>query len=149
MPRGSFLGFDWSKNVYKKTNLFMDVEHYFSDDWKLTGKLNHVKNNADTRYGYIGSSATSFGGLSTRGQRLPTNWQNRFVNEGKQIGVQVNLNGTYSLLGRKHDFFSGYTYSYESTDADRRQFNIAGQFDPFTFGGQGLSEPNWNQGSGY
>ena len=149
MPRGSFLGFDWSKNVYKKTNLFMDVEHYFSDDWKLTGKLNHVKNNADTRYGYIGSSATGLGGLSTRGQRLPTNWQNRFVNEGEQIGVQVNLNGTYSLLGRKHDFFSGYTYSYESTDADRRQFNIAGQFDPFTFGGQGLPEPNWNQGSGY
>ena len=35
LPRGAFMGFDWNRDVFKKANVFMDVEHYFS----ATGSL--------------------------------------------------------------------------------------------------------------
>ena len=148
LPRGAFMGFDWNRDVFKKANVFMDVEHYFSDDWKLAAKLNYIKNDSDARYGYIYNGANSYSGL-TRGGLLAANWQNRFVNAGKQIGFQANLNGSYWLLGRKHELFAGYTYSYESAESDRRQFKPTGQFDPFAFNGSGLPEPNWDSGASY
>ncbi|MGP1516971.1 MAG: TonB-dependent siderophore receptor [Ottowia sp.] len=148
LPRRAYMGFDWNRDVFKKFNVFGEVEHMLGGDWRLSGKLNYIKNDADTRFGYIGSSAANFAGL-TRGDLLAPNWQSRYANEGEQIGAQLNLSGSYSLLGRQHDLFAGYTYSYENSESDRRQFNLPGRFDPFTFGGAGLAEPNWFQGRDY
>ena len=148
LPRDAYMGFDWNREVLKKANVFAELEHQLSDNWRISGKVNYIRSETDSKFGYIGNSSNNFAGLKP-GDLLPTNWQSSYVNKGEQFGLQANVNGRYSLLGREHDFFAGYTYSYEDSTSDRRQFNLPGRFDPFTFGGRGLAEPNWGQGSNY
>ena len=73
LSRRAYMGFDWNRDVFKKFNVFGEVEHMLGGDWRLSGKLNYIKNDADTRFGYIGSGASNFACL-TRGDLLPTNW---------------------------------------------------------------------------
>ncbi|HFC8537595.1 TPA: hypothetical protein ACFP4Y_001977 [Neisseria bacilliformis] len=63
LPRDTYLGFNWNRARFKKFNAFAEVEHQFNDDWKLTGRLNYIKNKSDSRFGAITNLSTSYAGL--------------------------------------------------------------------------------------
>lgn len=148
LPRRAYLGTDWTRATFKKANVFADLEHYFSDDWKITNKINWISSKSDSKTGFIYNGNNSYAGLPAGGTLSPS-LPSSYVNDGKQASFQSTLTGKYEVLGRKHDLFAGYTYSYEDSTSERRQFNASGNFDPFTFQGNEIAEPNWGQGSNY
>lgn len=107
--RDTFLSYDWSRNHARKINLFAEVEHYFSDDWKLTGTLNYNNNHSLKRNGGIYNGSTAYAGWIPGGT-LPSGWLGRYDCNEKQFTIKTNLNSKYCLWGREHDAFFGYTY---------------------------------------
>ena len=146
LPRDTFLSYDWSRNRARKINLFAEVEHHFSDDWKLTGTLNYNNNHSLKRNGGIYSGATSYAGWTTGGV-LPSGWLGRYDRNEKQFTIKTNLNGKYRLLGQEHDVFFGYTYNHKSSGGERRQFRHLRSYDPSSFRGNEVAEPNWYAGT--
>ena len=142
LSRDTYLGMDWNNLRQKKTNLFAEWEHYFNDDWKLNAKANYLRNQSDRKTGYIGSSSTAYTGLSY-GDLLTHNGSLRYKNENKQYNFELKLNGKYQLLGRSHDLFAGYSYTYQRSHSHRRDFASSTQLDPYTFDGTGIAEPDW------
>ncbi|UOP00782.1 TonB-dependent siderophore receptor [Kingella potus] len=143
LPRDTYLGFNWNEARFKKFNAFAEVEHHFNDDWKLTGRLNYIKNKSDSRFGAITNLSTSYQGLSPGGTLAVNNLQN-YKNKGYQFSGGLNLNGKYQLFGQSHDLFAGYTYSNENTDTLWRRIRNSTRYDPFTFQGNEVPSPNWD-----
>lgn len=143
LTRDTYLGYDWTKAVFSKFNIFGEAEHHFNNDWKLTAKINHIANHSDSKLGAIYNSSTTYTGIS-RGDTLKTQNLQHYDNHGKQTAVQFNLNGNYHLFGRNHQLFTGYTYSREKTDTTWQRIRNSDAFDPYTFQGNELAEPVWS-----
>ena len=141
-PADTFLGLNWNRSVFTKKNVFAEVEHYFSDDWKLNTKINHIDSDSESRFGAIYNASASYRGLPPGGVLAINNLQN-YVNDGKQTAFQTNLNGKYNALGRSHDLFATYTYSHEKSHTRWRRVRNSTAFNPFTFTGNEVAEPNW------
>ena len=80
-----------------------------------------------------------------------------------QYGFKLDLSGKYSLLGRSHDFYTGYTYNNENIQSDYleifdRNYRVktsnpgAGvceaipfQMSPLGMTGKELAEPDWDK----
>ena len=43
LPKETYLGLDWTKSHYNKTNLFAELEHYFNDEWRIVAKANYLR----------------------------------------------------------------------------------------------------------
>ncbi|AUI65137.1 MULTISPECIES: TonB-dependent siderophore receptor [Glaesserella] len=143
LDRDTYLGFNWNREKSRKFNLFAEFETFFNDDWKLNNKVSYTKSYNTDQFGFVANAGTSYTGL-VRGNTINTNNLQRYDNTGDQIAFQSNLTGKYSLLGRKHDLFLGYTYNREENDSRWRRVRNSTAFDPFTFTGSEIAEPNWN-----
>lgn len=86
LPYDTYLGYNWSKAVFKKTNLFADYETFLTETWKLTAKINYIKNRSDSKTGQIYNGSSSYKGLEPGGT-LKGSWLSRYKNHGEQLGV--------------------------------------------------------------
>ncbi|MDO4643094.1 MAG: TonB-dependent siderophore receptor [Cardiobacteriaceae bacterium] len=141
-PKDTYLGLDWNYGNFNKAGGFGEIEHHFNDDWRLTSKISYTRNDSESAFGALADSNTRYEGLPTGGT-LPLNNMSRYINSGKQMQFQTNLNGKYYLLGRDHDVFAGYTFANESSDSRWRRIRNNTAFDPFTFRGDEIATPNW------
>ena len=53
LPKETYLGLDWTKSHYNKTNLFAELEHYFNDEWRIVAKANYLRYDSDTVLGAL------------------------------------------------------------------------------------------------
>lgn len=143
LSRKTYLGYDWNREKARKFNVFMEFDTFFNDNWHLKHKLSYTKSDSYTQFGFIATGSASYTGL-VAGETISTNNLNRYDNSGDQISYQANLTGKYSLLGREHDLFVTYNYSREKTDTRWRRVRNSDAFDPYTFTGTEISEPNWS-----
>lgn len=147
LDKDTYLGADWNQEKYRKRNAFAELEHYFNDDWKITGKLNYVKNNSLQEYAGLANSSTSFTGVSPSSPYLTVNNMQRYDNEGWQGSAQVNVTGKYELFGRKHDLFSTLSFSKEKADSRWRRVMNSTAYDVYQFSNSALTQPNWDDRS--
>lgn len=143
LSRKTYLGYDWNREKARKFNVFVEFDTFFNDDWHLNHKLSYTKSYNYTQFGFIANASTSYTGLMY-GNTLSTNNLQRYDNEGDQITYQANLTGKYQLLGREHDIFITYNYSREKTETRWRRVRNSNAYDPYSFTGTEISEPNWN-----
>lgn len=145
LARDKYLGYNWNREKARKLETFAEFQTFFNDDWKLTNKINYKKEANTEQFGYLANSNTSYKGL-VRGNTLPTNNLQRYDNTGEQFTLQNSLTGKYDVLGRKHDLFVTYTYSREESENRWRRVRNSTAYDPFSFTGSEISQPNWNTG---
>ena len=138
----TYMGYDWTHAKFRKTNAFAELEHYFNDNWVATAKFNYIYSKSNSRLGAIYNASTTYRGLPAGGTLSTQNFQN-YQNGGHQANIQLNLNGKYDLLERKHDVFLGYTYSRENNDTTWRRIRNSRAYNPRTFTGGEQAEPNW------
>ena len=140
LPRDTYLGYNWNKGIYDKANAFAEVEHYFNDNWRYTGKLDYNYNENTKKNSGIYNTSTSYAGY-TPGSTLTSGWLSRYDNDEKQLTFKNNLNGKFEIAGVPQEIFTEYTYTHTKNNGSRRQYNPRVSFDPMTFTGNEIAEP--------
>ena len=140
LPRDTYLGYNWNKGIYDKATAFAEVEHYFNDNWRYTGKLDYNYNENTKKNSGIYNTSTSYTGY-TPGGTLASGWLSRYDNDEKQLTFKNNLNGKFEIAGVPQEIFTEYTYTHTKNNGSRRQYNPGVSFDPMTFTGNEIAEP--------
>lgn len=115
LSRSINLAPEWSYGEYQTDTVFASLTHRFNDDWTLdiraaqsdtdaTNNLALAKVNRGPSGGYIGYWDENDGsGAILNGMHQES--------DTRQRSAQVDLNGAYNLLGRRHDVALGYSHS--------------------------------------
>ena len=144
LPKETYLGLDWTKSHYNKTNLFAELEHYFNDEWRIVAKANYLRYDSDTVLGALVGPAAGCDPDHPLGQM---NNHQSYDNSGWQAAGVLNVNGVYPLLGRKHDVFLTANLNREHSDSTWRRVLDSTAFDITDFTGSEIAEPDWGNDS--
>ncbi|MEH8017230.1 TonB-dependent siderophore receptor [Rheinheimera muenzenbergensis] len=100
----------WTRWDSTAKNHFASLTQQFNNGWQLKVNLNHNKNTADTRLLYIYGAASK-----DSGEGLVA-WPYNSEGFSKQTSVDIQLQGSYSLLGREHEFVVGALQSRQQSE---------------------------------
>ncbi|MDO4636776.1 MAG: TonB-dependent siderophore receptor [Lautropia sp.] len=144
LPRDTFLGMRWNKGRYRKQNAFVEIDHYLDDNWNLNAKLDYRRTYSVQAYASLAGSGGPGGGISADGL-LPLDGIERYDHAGNQLSFQLNLNGAFDALGRRHEAFVTYSYSRERLNIrDRSEDTVDRSFNIYSFTGYEVAEPDWS-----
>lgn len=112
--RSTSSGARWMYDELETTNYFMAAEHRFANDWQLKLAANYMTSDRDN---YNGSYQTSTGRA----------WLNEATGEARMLrynaeadqtqrGMDLTLQGPFSLFGRTHEFITGFNYQNYKND---------------------------------
>ncbi|MDO4878701.1 MAG: TonB-dependent siderophore receptor [Neisseria sp.] len=138
--RSRYLGADWNNGRLKKHNFFAEYEHYFTDNWKLSSKLDSRKTNGKKEYYTLGGTGSGIGadGLGR------TYSLDRYDTVSRQFTFQNNLTGRIRAFGQSHDLFFMHSYSKERYNTLNRWLDDNGTYDADAFDGSEKAKPDWD-----
>jgi len=128
LPRSSYLNAAWAKNDIASTTAFADLQHRFSDDWKLRVAFSRMReDNHDL-------SGTAFGAVSRSTNLGPSLSSFRAHLLGEQKAADATLEGTFSAFGRRHDILLGANWMERDYDNTSQLYTVANPvINPYTF----------------
>ncbi|MFO2463591.1 TonB-dependent siderophore receptor [Pseudomonas sp. 15FMM2] len=102
LPRSANLAADWSSWPLEDKIAFATLDHRLADDWRLKAAYTHRQSDTDGKvyYGGAGFPSDDRSGMMA--------WTSHMIGETKMDVVDLNLAGSYSLLGREHELMVGY-----------------------------------------
>ena len=106
--RSTSSGARWMYDQLETTNYFMAAEHTFSNAWQLKLAANYMDSSRDNYNGsYQTSSGRAWINEETGAARML-----RYNAEADQTqrGLDLTLQGPFSLFGRTHEFITGFNY---------------------------------------
>lgn len=112
--RSTSSGARWMYDELETTNYFMAAEHTFANDWQLKLAANYMDSNRDNYNGsYQTSSGRAWINEETGAARML-----RYNAEADQTqrGLDLTLQGPFSLFGRTHEFITGFNYQDYKND---------------------------------
>ncbi|MBZ9613204.1 TonB-dependent siderophore receptor [Rheinheimera maricola] len=101
---------NWTRWNSTSKNHFASLTQQFNNGWQLNVNLNHNKNTADTRLLYIYGAADQASGEGLFA------WPYNSTGFSKQTSVDIQLQGSYSLQGREHEFVIGALDSRQQSE---------------------------------
>lgn len=136
-PRSLNTAPDWAYWNTENTNVFSSFEHRFDNDWTLKLDAVHVRKKGDAELLYLWGQPDPVTGLGLDPSA------SKFSHDATQTVLSAKLNGSYELLGREHEFFSGVTADWMDED-----YIHQGGLNPATFGNifdfdGNYPEPDW------
>lgn len=108
--RGTTTAADWTRWDSTSKNHFASLTQQFNNGWQLKVNLNHNDNRAQTRLLYIYGAADKDSGEGLFA------WPYNSDGFSKQTSVDIQLQGSYSLLGRQHEFVVGALDSKQQSE---------------------------------
>ena len=140
LPYDTKLFPSWNKAVFTKTNIFVELKHFFSANWKLNTKLAYTYNTSDQEFATL-----------SRRNNDPTQTArigiiSRYDNSGRDINFKTTLSGKYVWLNRDHDIFFTYSYIREKGNSHNiyAKRNEALSYNIVRFNGNQIPYPNWD-----
>lgn len=125
---------DWGTSYRRYASLFAGVEHQLAPDWSVKGTVIRAWSIYDEVLGYgSGGNPNRFTGAGA------SIWAGRWSSDPRQDTIDVQVNGKFDLLGRKHDLVFG-------ADASRSTYNTP-NYTNWTHAGWSGAIPNiytWN-----
>ncbi|AIR88248.1 TonB-dependent siderophore receptor [Pseudomonas cremoricolorata] len=90
---------DWSYSDHASNEVFVKLDHYFNDNWKLNTTLTHVFDSVESQGAFIYGERVGNTGPQWYGsyQRATSD----------QTVVDMNLSGHFEFLGREHELLFG------------------------------------------
>lgn len=102
LPRNTSYTQPWAKGDRKNAEYFAQLEHSFANRWKLKLNLTHTKSD------YEGGTAFGYGALdAATGTGVYWYGGGHYSYANTQDVADLSLAGTFSLLGRTHEFLVG------------------------------------------
>lgn len=131
---------DWAYWDTENTNAFASFEHRFDNDWTLKLDAVHVRKKGGAKLLYLWGQPDPVTGLGLDPSAA------KFDHDATQTVLSAKLNGSYELLGREHEFFSGVTADWMDED-----YIYQGGLNPAAFGNifdsdGNYPEPDWADG---
>lgn len=127
-PRSTSPAASWNSDAMDTYNYTATLEQKLANNWKLRVATNYMDGDRDVLIGsYSSSSGRSYINQSTGLAEISTG---RAHSHQIQKGVDINLQGPFSLLGRKHELVAGFNYSnydsrYTATDGKSVVLDLA------------------------
>lgn len=118
LPRSQSTSANWAYWNTENTNYFANIDHEFSNGWRLTFNYNRLINGADVELLYLYGAIDEATGVG-----LAT-WPYKSDGESVQDSFDIQLRGDYTLFGREHEFTVGALHSQQ--DADTYAFAATG-----------------------
>lgn len=138
--RKSYFGLPWTKDDYKKYNLFADLNHRFNDDWQASLKANYTDSQGVVRFGQMGGVNPYYAKGNTHTLR-----RQYYENTGHEFGAKLDVVGRYGLFGNQHDVFISASHSNDRyTHLDTRTPLVNTSFETLD---RTTAEPNWHNHS--
>lgn len=126
-PRSTSSAADWNSDAMETYNYVGTLEQKLANNWKLKVATNYMDGDRYVLGGlYSSSSGRSYINQATG---LATINITRAVSHQVQKGVDVNLQGPFSLFGRKHELVAGFNYgNYDSRYTASDSANVSLDF---------------------
>ncbi|MCB5189491.1 TonB-dependent siderophore receptor [Methylobacillus arboreus] len=128
---------DWEYWDKKTDSLFVEIKHQFSNDWLLRAAANKSWSELNYLGGYPGRLASN---LSSLGYRVSGG-----TYDDTQSSYDLYLSGPFQLLGRTHEFVTGYSYRDDDYNSNGSGTSaVATISDPNSFNPSSWTKPNVN-----
>ncbi|MGP9802734.1 TonB-dependent siderophore receptor [Rheinheimera sp. NSM] len=128
---------DWTRWDSTSKNHFISLTQQFNNGWQLKVNLNHNKNTANTRLLYIYGAADK-----DSGEGLIA-WPYNSDGFSKQTSVDIQLQGSYALLGREHEFVVGALDSRQQSEVQTHAALVWPGTGNFYQWDGSVAEPGW------
>ncbi|WP_308911671.1 TonB-dependent siderophore receptor [Pseudokordiimonas caeni] len=128
---------DWSFWASERTNYFATLDYDFAPDWSLKLNFNRNETSADLKLLYLfGVPDRETGvGLGASPYRADT--------ESNQDSIDFQLQGAFSLFGRKHDLVLGGLHSKQATEGYTYAASNVSAIGNFNEWDGSYAEPTW------
>lgn len=145
---GKQMDLDRSTNVASRnnffdvdaTNVFLSVDQKLANDWSVKFSANRLESQRDFQT-VMASVSSGFANEQT-GFGMPL-WIQGGDSRQTQTGLDLHIEGPYTLWGRRHDFVMGLSFTESQTLSDvyRDTSGYAGRnpFNLYTWGNQAVS----------
>lgn len=119
LSRSTFSGADWNRTQNDQTTYYADIEHRFSDAWKVKIAALHRDEHSRANYQFISGTISR---TTLAGARY-SDFATDFNPKGNAIDGYVE--GRFSTLGMENTIVLGANHlSYKTDDILARQFNV-------------------------
>ena len=136
--RGTTTAADWTRWDSTSKNHFASLTQQFNNGWQLKVNLNHNDNSAQTRLLYIYGAADKDSGEGLFA------WPYNSDGFSKQTSVDVQLQGSYRLLGREHEFVVGALDSKQQSEVQTYSALVWPGTGNFYQWDGSVAEPAWD-----
>lgn len=120
---------DWAKWDKTTSNSFIELKQKLFGDWALTATYNYVKSDEDSSLlYYYGAPDAAGNGVGV----LPY----EYTDDTKQQVADINLKGTFELLGQRHDAMFGTSWSKSEVRQGSSNAASSPTFNWYTWDGQ-------------
>lgn len=127
LSRSTRLSADWSSNNYEKSEIFLKVDHRLSDDWKVNASLTRASYDSEQDMGEVTNPVNPDTLAGATYERVIRGYDN------DQDLADLNLQGTFTALGRRHELLLGVDYSdIKRSYSDHSDWSSAIPVDIFT-----------------
>lgn len=141
LDRSTYLGADWNRLEREKKNVYAELSHYLSDDWKVDAKANYTVYDSHSAF----SALTTSAGLDGSGLARVNNMV-RYDNESDQLGLEAKLSGSFDLFGREHQVYAALNHNRSNFKSRFRNVYNRDYYNIYSFRNSDLVEPDWNSG---
>lgn len=111
MPRSANPAAHWSSWPIKDKTTFATLDHRLNEEWHLKAAYTHRQSDTDGKVYYGG------GGFPNPDRSGLQAWSSHMLGTARMDVMDVNLSGTYALLGREHELMVGYGESEQRDDS--------------------------------
>lgn len=105
---------EWSKWDSTYETYFVNLDHFFANDWQVNLSYNRGERTSDSYLLYLSGNPGQDGSAP-----MPS-FPGSYKTETIQDDYSIRFSGPFALLGREHDAAFGYIYSKQDFDADTR-----------------------------
>ncbi|THF63385.1 TonB-dependent siderophore receptor [Pseudothauera rhizosphaerae] len=126
ISRSTYVGAKWNDAERRETQVFVDLEHRFSPDWKLKITGAHIEEDWDS------ATSAGMGLVPVGGSSMPYGVGYDYGYGAKSAGLDASLSGKFSFLGVQHETLLGGSYARQERDDGYLQYwNHAAYGDVF------------------
>jgi len=102
LSRSTNMAAHWSSWPLTDKTTFASLDHHLGGDWHLKAAYTHRQSDTDGKVYYGGA------GFPNDDRSGMTAWASHMRGTSKMEAIDLNLAGSYALLGREHELMMGY-----------------------------------------
>lgn len=124
IPRSTYMGAGWNDAKRRETQVFLDLDHRISSNWKFKFSSTYVNEKYDS------TESTASGDVPLNGGTVGS-WGYIYDYGAESLGFDATLSGRFNTFGIAHDVVLGGNYAKQRRDDGYIQYKNHTTYDVF------------------